>query len=672
MQTLVEMGRGIVDRILHRSAIQAADLARMRPDFDTDFYLAQFSDGELLSDPLYHYMRTGWKDGLDPNAEFSTSAYLDMHLDVADAEMNPFLHYLTFGREEGREVAASKIAHLIVETAPSATLDPDEQLVADADEIADEIDFPFYRATSGREFVDAKAAARHYLQIGWEQGLDPTPHFSTRTYLSHYPDIADANIPPFLHYVRAGRTEGRLAQDKAEDVARTLAAAPTLESIEGDWLFAHPERTPLQRELGAQQLLSALKGTDENLVFAFTHDDFLKVRGGIQLCVGKEMQIATERAVGYVALHPARPRPRLAPVGENPVLFATIAGTRIGPLHFDSILDVARRFRNSRKIDIVLHALLGHSPEDIAALAKTSGTERLTAWLHDQFFLCPSFALQSNLVRQCNGPEPASAACRMCLFGEEREDHLRRLRALVQMIPTQAIAPSKPAADIVFAKGDLPFERFEIVPHDSLSEGPAITSPRSGPATIAFIGAPARHKGYPVFRDIARRNLGREDVRFLYFGAPTHREPGIPTIPVHVTAHNPTAMVDALKREKVDFVLHWAQFVETYSFATIEALQAGAHVITHPGSGNVAAIVEHTGRGQILDDTKSLDTFLERKSLAKATRARRRKQPSLIAKPSDFSFAVIDHPLVNSASKKASSGVAAKPTRTVKKVRAAS
>ena len=671
MQTLVEMGRGIIDRILHRSATQTADIARIRPDFDTDFYLAQFSDGDLLSDPLYHYMRTGWKDGLDPNAEFSTSAYLDMHLDVAEAGMNPFLHYVMFGREEGREVAPSALAHLVVEASPATTLDPEQQLAEDAAEIAAEIDFPFYRATSGRDFDNASAAARHYLQIGWEQGLDPTPHFSTRAYLSHYPDIADANIAPFLHYVRAGRSEGRLAQDKAEDVARTLAGAPTLESMEGDWLFAHPERTPLQRQLGAQQLLSALKGTEEKLVFAFTHDDFLKVRGGIQLCVGKEMQIAKERGFGYVALHPARPRPRLAPLGDSPVLFATIAGTRIGPLHIDSILDVARRFRNSRKIDIVLHALLGHSPEDIAALTKTADAEQLIAWLHDQFFLCPSFALQSNLVRQCNGPEPSSAACRVCLFGEERHEHLRRLGALVKMFPTRAIAPSKPAADIVFAKGDLPLERFEIVPHDVLSEGPTAGQPKSGPTTIAFIGAPVRHKGYPVFRDIARRNLGRDDVRFLYFGAPTHREPGIPTIPVDVTAENPAAMVDALKREKVDFVIHWAQFVETYSFATIEALQAGAHVITHPGSGNVAAIVEHTGRGHILDDTAALDAFLDRRSLAKATRARRRKQPSLVATPSDLSFAVIDHRVGNSPVT-VPKRISAKPSRASKKVRAVS
>ena len=672
MQTLVGLGRGLLDRVIRKSTGKAAELDLLRPEFDPDFYLAQMPEGTTPSDPLKHYLRDGWHDGLDPNPAFSTSAYLDMHLDVADAGMNPLVHYVSYGRNEGREVPGSTVAHLSRAARSAAAQNAAAQLDRDAKEIAAEMDLPFYTATSGREFDDTTSAARHYLQIGWEQGLDPTAAFSTRAYLSHYPDIADANIPPFLHYIRAGRAEGRLAQDHAEDVARILAAAPSLESHETDWLFAHPEVAPMQRERGVQQLLSALDGTKHRLIFAFTHDEFRKVRGGIQLCVDKEARIAAERGAGYIALHPARPRPRLAPLGDNPVLYATVAGQRIGPLHIDSVIDVARRFRDSRKIDIVLHALLGHSPEDVAALSKAAGAARLNAWLHDQFFLCPSYALQSNLVRQCNAPEPSSTACRICLFGQERREHLRRLRALLHIIPTQAIAPSKSAADIVFAKGDLPFERFEIVPHAVLSEGAAVTPPKSGPTTIAFLGAPGRHKGYAVFRDVARRHLGRSDLRFLYFGSPTHREPGIPVIPVDVTAETPDAMADALRRENVDFVLHWAQFVETYSFVTVEALQAGAHVLTHPGSGNVAALVRETGRGQVLPDTDALDTFLEPRSLARATRARRKKRPSLVATPGAFSFAVLDTPVTASEPARKPRRRASRSASRTRKVRAAS
>ena len=50
---------------------------------------------------------------------------------------------------------------------------------------------------------------RHYLQIGWREGLDPSPEFSTKFYLQHYPDVANANINPLLHFLDFGQTEAR-------------------------------------------------------------------------------------------------------------------------------------------------------------------------------------------------------------------------------------------------------------------------------------------------------------------------------------------------------------------------------------------------------------------------------------------------------------------------------
>ncbi|MFN9749416.1 MAG: glycoside hydrolase family 99-like domain-containing protein [Burkholderiales bacterium] len=50
---------------------------------------------------------------------------------------------------------------------------------------------------------------RHYLQVGWREGLDPSPEFSTRFYLQRYPDVAHANINPLLHFLDFGQLEAR-------------------------------------------------------------------------------------------------------------------------------------------------------------------------------------------------------------------------------------------------------------------------------------------------------------------------------------------------------------------------------------------------------------------------------------------------------------------------------
>ncbi|WP_297693034.1 hypothetical protein [Phenylobacterium sp.] len=71
------------------------------------------------------------------------------------------------------------------------------------------LDAAFYRTI----YADAPGAARdplkHYVELGWREGRDPAPWFSTRRYLDAYPEIANARVDPFLHYLREGRREGR-------------------------------------------------------------------------------------------------------------------------------------------------------------------------------------------------------------------------------------------------------------------------------------------------------------------------------------------------------------------------------------------------------------------------------------------------------------------------------
>ena len=48
-----------------------------------------------------------------------------------------------------------------------------------------------------------------YSLHGWQLGHDPSPNFSTKTYLELNSDISDLNINPLEHYLNFGRTEGR-------------------------------------------------------------------------------------------------------------------------------------------------------------------------------------------------------------------------------------------------------------------------------------------------------------------------------------------------------------------------------------------------------------------------------------------------------------------------------
>lgn len=71
--------------------------------FDPAYYLLRYPDCRLADvDPLWHFVRWGWKEGRNPSPEFDTTYYLQHNPDVKAAGVNPLVHYIRFGRREGR------------------------------------------------------------------------------------------------------------------------------------------------------------------------------------------------------------------------------------------------------------------------------------------------------------------------------------------------------------------------------------------------------------------------------------------------------------------------------------------------------------------------------------------------------------------------------------------
>lgn len=79
------------------------DLIRRSRLFNEAWYLSQNPDvAQARIDPALHYLRYGGFEGRDPSPQFSSSFYLDTYLDVKDTHTNPLIHYLLYGEKEGR------------------------------------------------------------------------------------------------------------------------------------------------------------------------------------------------------------------------------------------------------------------------------------------------------------------------------------------------------------------------------------------------------------------------------------------------------------------------------------------------------------------------------------------------------------------------------------------
>lgn len=74
--------------------------------FDEDYYLDHLPDEENIdeveADALEHYLNYGWKKGYNPNNWFDVKEYLKLNPDIKRKGIEPFGHYLAYGKKEGR------------------------------------------------------------------------------------------------------------------------------------------------------------------------------------------------------------------------------------------------------------------------------------------------------------------------------------------------------------------------------------------------------------------------------------------------------------------------------------------------------------------------------------------------------------------------------------------
>ena len=142
----------------------------MRALFEAPYYSRAAG---LSGDPdaLGHYLRDGENRGLKPNAVFEPGWYLARNPDAA--ALGPLRHYVEVG--EGRDRDPSPL-----------------------------FDVAWYRRTYA-----ADRPLAHYLQHRFGP-FSPVPEFDAAFYLRAYPDVGEAGLDPFQHYLHLGFREFRL------------------------------------------------------------------------------------------------------------------------------------------------------------------------------------------------------------------------------------------------------------------------------------------------------------------------------------------------------------------------------------------------------------------------------------------------------------------------------
>lgn len=617
----------------------------VRSTFDTGFYTAQLTppyDGSF--DPAAHFCYRGWLAGLSPSRAFDMPQALHDQPELLHQRLNPLvyrlgarpapaaptpvagsasetddgLQFTRFPRAaltgiDGRLAALRDQFRAAAPQAAASTVthaDDVERLIAQS------LDTAYYLQSN----PDVRAAGIdpvfHYCNTGWTERRNPAPDFDTAYYLAANADIAALGINPYWHYLVAGRAEGRPGRQPGGPRRAIIDAAVDPDVITNTYCIAEPEHVITRSRL--DKLLRATSGSSNGLVLSIGHDCYIRAVGGIQLFIANEQARFAARGVAYLNLSPYRPLLRLAdPNADGLLVNMVLNGEMVGVANTRDLAATLRKItrRDGELRVLLVHCLLGHQvPELInlhAALACTSSV----FWVHDYSSICSGFTLLRNDAAYCHAPPPDSMACRLCVYGDRRADHLRQIRALFDAVPFHVVAPSQAALDVWQEHAHLPYVTAQAHEHCDIAPlpHPAVRRPADRPVRLAYVGYPRPHKGWLIWRELVTRTSHTGAYEFLHIGSEgtDTSAPGIQHHLAATSADQPDGIIQTLAALEVDLVLALSTWPETFSYVAHEALAAGADLVCLSDSGNVAAAALRRRRGVVARDEESLYAFFE-------------------------------------------------------------
>lgn len=568
---------------------------------------------------VVHYFRSGARLGLNPNPNFSTNDYLRLHPDVARSGANPFLHWLRSGRAEGRlakkpnQPAAQSKASDRKDSPPAESLERARAA----------FDSGYYLEAYPDVAKAGMDPFAHYLAAGWREGRDPSPYFSSRRYLDANPDVQASGRNPLVHYVEEGRAQGRVARpsrDFRTDIISTLRPF--------EWRVSEQRRSAPAVALGTAEGLRQALDEDSRtalrkLYVSWSHDNYTESLGGVQLCLLREAEAVRALGLDHLHLFPGVPITKVQDPETDAPLGVILNGRLLGYYTIEAIVGGLTAYAPLiERCEFVVHSLLGHHERALLEIASILNCERGFFWVHDFASVCAGFTLLRNDVQFCGAPPPDSLACSICTYGKARARNMEAHRALFEQLRLTVVVPSKAAAKVWESGTDVPHAGVHVHPHCTLMAREAqreLVESGERPLRVAFLGQPATHKGWPVFRDLVLQ-VG-DDSRFEFHhlgmapgGLPVAFEQTV------VSDCDLEAMRATLERLEIDVALIWSICPETFCFTAFEAAAAGAFILTFKDSGNVVDFVRTQGSGLVLDSYEELLRLFQSGDLVRETR----------------------------------------------------
>lgn len=162
--------------------------------FDEEWYSYKYLDNSQSVDSLLHFLVVGSKHNYNPNPYFDCSWYLEKYPSVKEANIHPFVHYIKYGKSEGKFPIPYNF---------------ESEYESDFYTILNSGLFDYKWFSNTYSLKKGLDPIIYYLKNGVDNGLNPSMEFDTIGYLKMYSDVEKSGIHPFIHYIKYGQMEGR-------------------------------------------------------------------------------------------------------------------------------------------------------------------------------------------------------------------------------------------------------------------------------------------------------------------------------------------------------------------------------------------------------------------------------------------------------------------------------
>ena len=346
-------------------------------------------------------------------------------------------------------------------------------------------------------------------------------------------------------------------------------------------------------------------------VITVSYDNYFRGSGGTDKLLQAHHEIFVAHKLGHVHLFPL-----CRPIRLHNVFGMLIEDKFAGWYTSGEIIEVLVNGVRCSKYPVAfyIHHLINNDLESLSRILDVFNLP-VNVYIHDYYMICNSYNLLKYDGEYCGLGNVSPEKCSQCSFYSVARKRSKNIRDFLDLYNKRIkfIAPSKTAKD-VFAKAYPEYTHMiEIVPHQILKSSYHCEHDFSNdrPLRLAYVGKQANEKGWLVWERITKEiNKCKLPYELYHFGTISDHYDYIREIPVSFNKAGHNAMIEALRKYKIDLVFLWSEWPETYSFTYFESYAADAFIITNNGSGNISQVVKENKNGIVFHDTDKLIEFI--------------------------------------------------------------